>query len=103
MTVVMNAVSAGIGVVGIPLSGFVWELIATITIIPLFHWGTFNPVTWFVSCLLAASLNTVVEAGSLRFIFKVPCTKRLVSWLGLANMITVGMAMASIMSRPPEL
>ncbi len=102
MTVVMNAVSTGIGIVGIPLSGILWELMATITILPLFHWGTFNPVTWFVSCVLATLLNTVIETGSLRLIFKVAWTKRLFWWLALANVITVGMAMVSIMMHPPR-
>jgi len=102
MTVVMNAVSTGIGIVGIPLSGILWELIATVTILPAFHWGTFNPVTWLVSCLLAALLNTVIEMGSLRLIFRVAWTKRLFWWLALANMITVGMAMTSIMMQPPR-
>ncbi len=103
MAVTVNIVSAAIGIVGIPLSGLLWELLATITILPLFEWGTFNPVTWFVSCLLAAMLNTVVEVGSLRLIFKVRWTKRLFWWLALANMITVGMAMATIMMRPPKM
>lgn len=102
MTLAMNAVSAGIGIIGIPLSGIVWELIASITIMPLFDWGTFNPVTWFVSCVLAAFLNAAVETASLRFIFKVAWTRRSFLWLALANFITVGLAMASIMMRPPQ-
>ena len=102
MTLAMNAVSAGIGIIGIPLSGIVWELIASITIMPLFDWGTFNPVTWFVSCVLAALLNAAVETTSLRFLFKVTWTRRSFLWLALANFVTVGMAMVSIMMRPPQ-
>ena len=102
MTVAMNAASAGVGLIGVPLSGFLWELIATITILPLFHWGTFNPVTWFVSCVLAALLNTVIEVGCLRLVFKVAWSNRLFWWLALANAITVGMALVSIMLKPPQ-
>ena len=79
----MNGISAAIGIIGIPLSGMIWEFIAMVTIMPLFHWGTFNPVTWAASCVLAALLNTVVEVGSLRLIFKVRWTKRVSWWIGL--------------------
>jgi hypothetical protein len=103
MTVVMNVVSTAVGVLGIPLSGLLWELIATVTLLPLFNWGTFNPVTWIVSCLLATLLNALIEVASLRLIFKIPLTRRLFWWLALANFITVGMALASIMVSPPEL
>lgn len=102
MTVTMNAVSAGIGLIGIPLSGLLWELIACISILPLFHWGTFNPVTWFVSCVLAAMLNTVIETACLRFLFKVEWTRRLFWWLAFANFVTVGIALVSIMMSPPQ-
>lgn len=102
MTVVMNAISAAVGIVGIPLSGIIWEFIAAATVMPLFNWGTFNPVTWFVSCILAALLNTVVETASLRLLFRVAWTKRLFWWLALANAITVGMALISIMISPPS-
>jgi len=103
MTLAMNALSAVVGIFGIPLSGIVWELIASITIMPLFDWGTFNPVTWFVTCLLAALLNAVIETASLCLIFKVAWTRRLFWWLALANFVTVGIAMVSIMMKPPEI
>ncbi len=103
MTLAMNAVSAAVGIVGIPLAGIVWELIASITIMPLFDWGTFNPVTWFMTCVLAALLNALVETASLRFIFKVAWARRLFWWLALANFVTVGIAMVSIMMKPPKI
>lgn len=77
MTVVMNTVSTIVGIVGIPLSGLAWEMVATITVMPMFGWGTFNPVTWFASCVLAALLNSLVEITSLRLIFKVAWSRRL--------------------------
>jgi len=102
MTCVMNAISASVGIFGIPLSGILWELAATITFMPLFNLGTFNPVTWFASCVLAALLNTLIETASLRLIFKVAWTKKLFWWLALANFITVGMAFVSITMSPPK-
>jgi hypothetical protein len=102
MTIVMNAISSCVGIFGIPLSGILWELIASITILPLFDWGTFNPISWIVSCTLAVLLNTVIETASLRLIFKMPWTIRLFLWLALANLITVGMAFVSIMLSMPH-
>jgi hypothetical protein len=102
MTLVMNGISAAIGIIGIPFSGVLWELIATVTIMPLFHWGTFNPITWLVSCILAALLNTAIECISLRLIFKVNWTKILFWFLLVANFISVGMAMVSIMIKSPD-
>ena len=102
MTVVMNIVSTTVGILGIPLSGLLWELIASITIQPIFNWGTFNPVTWLISCVLAASLNTVLEVATLRLLFKISWTKKLFWWLAVANFITVGMAIISIMIFPPK-
>jgi len=102
MTVVMNIVSTTVGILGIPLSGLLWELIASITIQPIFNWGTFNPVTWLISCVLAASLNTVLEVATLRLLFKISWTKKLFWWLAVANFITVGMAIISIMIIPPK-
>ncbi|MBC1193058.1 MAG: hypothetical protein ACK47N_18760 [Microcystis sp.] len=101
MTLVMNLVSTVVGIVGIPLSGIVWELIATITIHPLFHWGTFNPVTWIVSCILAALLNAVVEVMSLIWIFKFRWTAKIFWCLVIANGITVSIAYWTILLTPP--
>jgi hypothetical protein len=102
MTLVMNAISTAAGVVAIPISGLAWELIASVSLLPLMNWGTFNPVTWLVSAVLAALVNAVIEVGSLRLIFKVPLSKRLFWWLAVANFITAGMALASLMIVPPK-
>ena len=103
MTLAMNVVSTVVGIFGIPLSGLAWEFIATATVKPVFGWGTFNPVTWFASCVLAALLNAVIETGSLRLAFKTAWSKRLFWWLVVANLVTVGIAMVSIMQHPPVL
>ena len=103
MTIAVNAISSAVGIIGIPVSGLVWELIAMFTIMPLFKWGTFNPITWLVSCGLAALLNALIETASLRLIFKVPWTKKVFWWLALANLVSVGMALVSIMVKPRSL
>jgi hypothetical protein len=101
MTLVMNLISTAVGIIGIPLSGIAWELIATITIHPLFHWGTFNPVTWIVSCILAALLNAAIEMMSLIWIFKIRWTAKTFGCLVFANGITVSIAYRTILLAPP--
>ena len=103
MTLAMNVVSTIVGIFGIPLSGLAWEFVAAVTVMPIFGWGTFNPVTWFASCVLAALLNALVETGSLRLVFKTTWSKRIFWWLVVVNLVTVGISMASIMMQPPEL
>lgn len=98
----MNVASSGVGLIGSPLSGILWELIASITILPLFQWGTFNPVSWIISSVLAALLNTVIEVECLRRFFKVVYAKRIFGWLAFANSLTVGMALLSLMLDPRQ-
>lgn len=100
MTFVMNLLSTAVGIIGIPLSGILWELIATITIHPLFHWGTFNPVTWIVSGILAALLNALVEWRSLIWIFKIRSTAKTFGCLIIANGITVSIAGWTLLLTP---
>ena len=100
MTLVMNLLSTLIGMIGIPLSGIIWELIATITIHPIFGWGTFNPVTWIVSCILAALLNAAIEMMSLIWIFKISWAAKIFWGLVFANGITVSIAFRAVLVTP---
>ena len=101
MTLVINLFSTGVGAFAIPLSGIAWELIATITIHPLFHWSTFNPVTWIVSCILATLLNAAIEMISLILLFNLRWTAKTFGCLILANGITVSIAFRTILVNPP--
>ncbi|MEN1680475.1 MAG: hypothetical protein AAGJ46_12855 [Planctomycetota bacterium] len=101
MTLVMNFASTVLGVIGVPLAGILWELVAAFTVYPLFGSGTFTPVSWAVSCLLAAALNSLVEAGVLSRSFGIAWRRELIGTLFVANLITVGIAMGSILQPPP--
>ena len=100
--VTMNLASAALGIVLIPLSGIIWELLATITIQPLFSVGTFNPVTFGTTVLLAAGVNTVVEGFVLRRGFKQTLGRRGFWLLFAANLVSVSIAVVSILMRPPK-
>jgi hypothetical protein len=98
--VAMNAASTILGIVLIPLSGFLWEIFPGSVIYKLFNWGTFNPVTWTASVLLAALVNTAVESQVVRFGFNIKVTKVRFWILFLANLVSVGVAVASLVLSP---
>ena len=81
----VNAVSSILGIVLIPLG-----------------LGTFNPFGWATTVLLAAALNAAVEALALRWLFRTSVTRRGFGLLFGANMVSVGLAMASILFSPPQ-
>jgi hypothetical protein len=56
-----NTVSTIAGLVLIPLAGIAWEFFPGSVVYWAFGWGTFNPVTWFGTFLLASLINTVLE------------------------------------------
>jgi hypothetical protein len=100
--ITMNLVSAALGVILIPLSGIIWELLATFTIYPLFNVGTFNPVTWGATALLAAGVNAVVEGWVLQNGFKQKLGRRGFWLLFVANLVSVSIAAASLVPHPPH-
>ena len=62
-TVVANTISALAGLPLIPLSGVAWEIFPGMLYMSLFKWGTFNPVTWGATFVLACLINTAIEIG----------------------------------------
>ncbi len=98
--VAMNLVSSLLGIVLIPIVGFLWDLIPEFTVYRWFHIGTFNPFSWCVTVLLAALVNGALEAVVLRRLFKAQVTKRGLLLLVIANLVSVGIAMASILISP---
>ena len=96
----MNAVSTAAGVVLIPAAGVAWEFLAELTIYPVLQVGTFNPVTWVATCLLAALVNAGVEGAVLRMAFGVRFRWVVFLTLFVANMASVGLAFASLSAMP---
>jgi len=80
---IMNLVSAVIGVVAIPLSGFIGEIL----MIP-FGTGTFHPTHWLVSYFFAILSNVLVEGMTVKFVFK-HNFKKMFWWLCVANAVSV--------------
>lgn len=78
---VMNVISALAGLILIPVSGIIGELI----LLP-FGGGTFALSHWILSYILAVFSNVMLEGLSIRYIFKL---KKVFWWLLLANAISV--------------
>ena len=80
---VMNLASTILGVVAIPLSGFIGEVL----MIP-FGTGTFHPTHWLMSYVFAILSNVLIEGLTVKFIFKHKF-KKMFWWLCVANAISV--------------
>lgn len=80
---VMNAVSALVGWVLIPISGILTEIL----LFP-FEQGTFHLSHWIVDYVFVTLVNTCIEGLSIKWIFKYSF-KRVFWWLLAANAVSV--------------
>jgi len=100
--VAMNTASSLIGVFLIPVARLAWEFSVGIALYKVFNIGTFNPITWAATFVLAVFVNSALETTVLRYGFKQRPLKRFFWWLSLANAFSVGIAVASIFLNPPQ-
>lgn len=80
---VMNAISALVGWVLIPISGILTEFL----LFP-FEQSTFHLSHWIVDYVFVALVNTCIEGLSMKWIFKYRF-KRIFWWLFAANAVSV--------------
>jgi hypothetical protein len=99
-TVAANAVSALLGVPLIPLAGIAWEFFPAQLYMGALKWGTFNPITWAATFVLACLITTVIEALVYRYAFKFTVRRREFSWLLFANALSIGVAFGSLFVVP---
>ncbi len=99
---VVNALSAALGCILIPLSGLAWEFTGFQLLQSMGAKGTFNPYSWAASWLLAVVINCLVEYWPLIWPFRAKRSWRLWGIVLLANLISVGFAFIAslIMERP---
>lgn len=101
--VVMNTVSSIAGIVLIPLLGLAWEFFPGILIQKAFSLGTFNPITWVGTFIIAVAATTAIESAVVRWGFKIPLCQRRFWILFGANAVSVGFAFAGLWLHPPAL
>ncbi len=97
-TLVMNAASAILGGFLIAVAGIVWEIVPGFLLYPALKVGTFNPVTWWATFVMAVLINSIVEAQILKGFFGVLRWKRAAAWLIIANSLSVAAAAIAIRS-----
>jgi hypothetical protein len=93
--VCMNAVSALVGVGLIPVCGALWEVM----------WEALGgrygaAASWAGMLPLAAAANAIVELPLACSLGRVPFKFRVIGWLFAANMVSVGVAFALVLSNP---
>ena len=91
----INAASAALGIILIPLEGIAWELVPGMMLYNL-NVGTFNPITWAATFLFAILINTKVETSVLKKCFKEQVGKRGFWGLACANALSVSAAFGSL-------
>ena len=87
ISLAMNVTSTLVGVIIIPLFGFLGEIM----LIPLdgvLKLYTFHTVHWVVSCIVAAICNVLLESLCIKLMFKYKLRQNL-WWILAANIITV--------------
>jgi hypothetical protein len=98
----MNAASALLGIILIPLAGFIWEIFPGLVLYKVFNIGTFNPGTWAATFLLAVFVNAALESLVLRHIFKQQVDKKVFWWLCVANSLSVAIAFGSLFTHQSQ-
>jgi len=101
-TVAANAASSVVGVLLIPIAGILWEFFPGSIYMHFLHWGTFNPVTWAATFVLACFINTGIEAVVYKKGFKFQIRRREFLWIAVVNAVSVGIAFVTLFLVPVE-
>jgi hypothetical protein len=99
---VMNLVSTVAGIALIPLAGVAWEIFPGSVLYPLLNVGTFNPVTWGATCIIAALINTLLEGAVLDVAFHVRFQRKVFLAVFVGNMVSVALALGSLFVIPAQ-
>ena len=102
-TAASNLASGIIGLIARPLSGIVYELSLGMLVNWLFNWGTFNPVAWFFVPIFGGAVNSGIELGTIRLIWKEKINKKRFFLTLLINALTVGIATIWVMTKPTRM
>lgn len=89
-----------IGVLLIPLAGIVWEVGPGLLMYRVLGVGTFNPVTWTTTVVLAALISASIEVLALRWPFRHYIGRRGFAVLTLANLASTAVAAVSLVVWP---
>jgi hypothetical protein len=98
----MNAISGIVGAFAIPLAGMAWEYFPGLLLYKWLNWGTFNPVTWTATCVMAVFISTGIETLVVWKLFSYQVTSRRFWSIATANLLSTALAWGSLVIRPPQ-
>ena len=95
-TVAMNAASATIGAIALLIAGIGWEIFPGLILYQWLRLGTFNPITWSATFVMAVVINSIVESLVLKKWFGLARWRRAAAWLLIANSLSMGVAAIAV-------
>ena len=96
-TLAANAASAAIGLFAVPFLGLLFEVsLQGSGIAVKIDWDAFSLAGWIVTFAMAVAFNLAIELAVYRYGFKLALDRRVVLLIALANVLTVGIAFASL-------
>lgn len=100
VTTVANVASSVAGILLIPLAGIVWEIVPGLLYMKALNWGTFNPITWAATFVLACLVNTAIESLVYHRGYKFSIKRYEFGWIFIANAVSVAVALGSLFVFP---
>lgn len=95
ISVVMNAISAIIGIFALPFVGLAVEFALS----PVSD-NTFSPLHWTIAYIVGLAFNVLIEGSANKLIFHLPFKKNVI-WLTVANAISVIICVISMAVSKP--
>ncbi len=99
-SIMINLASALCGILFIPVAGVIWEFFPGLMLYPLLGVGTFNPLTWAATFLMALALTTSIELAVIRRFYGIRIRQKDALLWTAANLVTVGWGLRLAVSGP---
>ena len=96
---ICNLISTLAGILLIPLLGILWEFFPGLLLYRVFNLGTFNPITYGATFLLAVAANSFIEVLCLKKIYTITFTKKKYAFIVTANLLSVGLALIPVFQK----
>ncbi len=99
-SIMINLASALCGILFIPMAGVIWEFFPGLMLYPHLGIGTFNPLTWAATFLMALAITTSIELAVIRRFYGIRIRQKDALLWTAANLVTVGWGLRLAVSGP---